>query len=139
MNLTFHFKRHVYSVSKVDPLVAQTSTVTTIRRVVADGRTAVHPDKRDAMPKRFVFIQRYRAPLFARSSLFCSSVEQIKASLHDGRNLETRRWLPRGTRARFLLHPVPPPNYFRNQDPVISFLFHANESFSFVDYIATLN
>lgn len=90
-----------------------------------DGQLSIRTRGMVAIPpKRFVFIQRYRALLFARSSLFCSSNEQIKPRSSMG-GIWTGRWLPRETRACFLLHPILWPTTFATE--LFPFLFHANE------------
>lgn len=131
--MTFYFKRHVYSGSrsKVDPLVAQTSSHNNPAGGCRWTDSCPPWDKRERLPFRrrglFFFVQSYRGgggspPLFGRSSLFWPSNEQIKARSSMG-GISTRRWLPRGARARFLLHP-PEPTTLAPRDPVISFLFH---------------
>lgn len=126
LNLTFHFKRHVYSVQKSILLsLKHPQSQQSGGWLPMDGQLSIRTRGMVAIPpKRFVFIQRYRALLFARSSLFCSSSEQIKTRSSMG-----GIWRREGGSLEELALPAPPrcSNQLLSQDPVISFLFHANE------------
>lgn len=97
---------------------------------VGQERTVAIPSKRFVLRSKLSGGPHY-------SALFCN--ERIKARSSMG-GISTRRWLPRGARARFLLHP-PDPRTDDFRTPLFPFYFMANESCLSVrhDYIVSLN